>query len=188
MAFRPGVRIGLARHVYPRLLKRAQCARGHAGACTVRFPLGNFVTDPTGECPVLRPSMYTEAEMLRVPSRRLDPAQLRTQPMPVSNGRLFGYWEPRFATMAAQCSWARHPEPITCCGKPPHVCGTQECPGVDHSAFNWLAAKAARAVPENVTVLRRMVVCAGRGVADRNDLRYLEDCGKRRRPKTAPKG
>ncbi len=178
VAFMPGVRIGLARHVYPRLLRRSHCSQGHAGACTIRWPLGNFVTDPTGECPVLRPSMYTETDMVR-----LDPAQLRTQPIPSSsNGLLFGYYEPRFASMAEQCSWARHPEPITCCGKPPHVCGTQECPGADHSETNWLAAKAARAVPENVTVLRRKVAC--QGAADKHEHRYPEDCGKRRHPKT----
>ena len=85
--------------------------------------------------------------------------------------------------MAAQCSWARHPQLITCCGKQPHVCGTQECPpGADHSETNWLAAEAARAVPENVTVQRRKVAC--QGAADKHEHRYPQDCGKRRHPKT----
>ena len=141
VAFAPGVRIGLARHVYPRLLRRQNCREGPGdGKCTLAWPLGNFYTDPTGECPVLRPSMYLKAQMVR-----LDPVQLRTQPIPTaSNGLLFGYYEPRFASMAAQCSWARHHELITCCGRLPHVCGTQECPGADHTKTNWLAAKAAQ--------------------------------------------
>ena len=139
VAFRPGVRIGLVRHVYPRLLKRGNCRHGPAGKCTISGPLGNFVTDPAGECPVLRPSMYGEAEMVR-----LDPDELRARPVPVAgNGLLFGLFEPKFAVMAAQCSWARHDQLIACCGRPPHTCGTQECPGADYTAANYRMARQA---------------------------------------------
>ena len=58
--------------------------------------------------------------------------------------------------------------------------------GADHSETNWRLAKAARAVPENVTMLRRKVLCPGGNGGSKqgegSDPRYLEDCGKRRQP------
>ena len=226
LAFMPGVRIGLARHVFPRLRRPCPArrldprgrasTRGDDRVCTLRLgngsqrlrrwyrgngPLGNFFTDPAGECAVLLPSMYPD-DAVRLDAR----AMRRELPMPTvvapcggetgctRDGAAFGLFDVRFAPMAAQCSWARHAKPIVCCGRPPHNCGTQECESgggggdAETIAANRRMALAAVAVRENATQVRRKILCRGEVGAPGNDAVELQDCYKRPEKRKEAKG
>ena len=121
--FKPGVRVNLVRHSFPRL-------RMPPGKTV---SLGEYDSDAVGNCETLNTldnrSISTEA-------------LLRTPVQPHSTlGKLFAG---RYMPMAEQCSLARLEDPVVCCGEP-RRCGVHSC-GSEHTRANvrfWKAGQTA---------------------------------------------
>lgn len=121
--FRPGIRLNLIRATWPRL-------KMPAGSL---LPLGEYVTDATGNCDELTTldnQSHSNAALLSSPVDRRSPFGLS--------------FAPRFAPMAEQCALARLRTPIVCCGAVRH-CGRHTC-GTSYAAANrafWEAGQQA---------------------------------------------